>query len=1502
MASRGPFGFRAKHPEKSGEGRADAPAGLSRKASITSTASNNPTLPKATASLFSRHRTTKPKVESSISPAQVASSIPIGRGQTSVNITSTSKLSSVGLRGESSRSAGLGISMENKTTQVSKSGKPRNVLRRKAPSVDHRSGYARTESSASSYDPPPSRQAIDTKSSPEVPSDPFPNQVLGITAPTISSSSATSRPPGLGPSFEFDTSSSRMARWNSRKTPSPAPHAGVAPPTPNYGHDSGSSTRHSDSPSSYSHSSTPTSMTSQSPGISTPVSIPSVRSVHKQIQSRPPVAMANKRRQGFEPSGQAMTGLSAVRESGTSSSSSSTVKASGSRDDSSRIAVATGRSSPLVPTIPASMPTGSNTSLYYTRRDGSGTGTISGQPTASRLPKFPADQSTSQRSFASQNRVNAPPSRPSREGVPSLDMKKLHLDFSVPRPGPANLGRSPSNASSASDQPNRLAASPIIGTGKIARPAEMTTEQSRPSLEVRGATGRTVRDPSPQSATSTKSGSRFALFSRRTKSPKENMTPDATDKAARKGPAAGTGHEGYGKYARRGRSGSMSTSASRGRSTSSNSVGRTPSSRKSSLTSRDEEQMDEFYRSRLEPKKIIGGGQSVASSMHGSEVSVSEGPQTSVSTLSRSEIQGTEPTSSNVRALRPGVPPSDPLRSHALRHVDRRLPGRDIPMQDIANRNDMVTVESSTPTLATRRSLHRSQLLTGGDPVKIPAPIDTRAMAMSPPLDSQNTYQSSFPQSDNTIPLSDDISEGREGNWLKSNRSTKSAKSPKKWTFFHRSQGSPKKLTTPISIRSDLGKPAGELRAQVSKLPESRSVAFYELINPNEQSELESGELARVDETDQQTSRSPDRAPVSPRGLVVGEQRFQKVSMLLPSPPGLAREFSDAPVQPVIPLAVEGSSRIENDPGTEISPPQPEQARKPRLQPTGRIPRVVSKRDRLHKPPPQSFSRPRPYTPRHDAATCEPPSSAPILDTSGPFDDIATRPILGLQTGSNHFPAIYSQDSPQPASAPVGPIDSTARGANGEEFLVFPPRIGSEVSGSSSSGNLSTADITAIVPKPGAAPTEEEEWNEYNDFLDIMESPAPMASPQTNPYEKTIKGPGWAPAPLEIRKDSSGSSGGSSKQLASTVPPAMPPTRKLPSPPKRSKLSSGSPVRDEQRSSDVRRQSDEKFLSTQRKSLAASSRYSASSIESEADSLADLENPTPVKVAVPAHLRLELLTISKLLSFDRVLFSPAHAEVSGNRKSRILVLDGLGVDDWAFFCAQEYPDAQISNLSATPRAVSMVKNYEHHHYPSLDSPFPFPQNYFSAAVLRFPTATSEDAYSNVIKEFRRVLCPSGYLEISILDLDMVKMGRETRKALRQLKERKQMGEPQTSLKPLSDNIQKMLGGKAFENLKQCMLEIPVASQSESSRVRSFNEKMELIDEMPRDEDRTKHLPEIGRWWFSRCYETGPRRTERISNSIWDDQSVLEECKSMETGFKMLLCYAQKPNKRRTRSL
>ena len=1545
MASRTAFGFRsAKQPDNE-VNKDKALRGLSRRSSITSNASDASKLPAHSTSFFSRSRKNKPEA-SSINPP--LSNITMSRGQNLVNISATQSEASKPSEADSAQYLGAG--RLTKTVQTTKSGKQRNVLRRKAPSIDQRSGYAGTESSASSYEPAPARQYFEARSAPGGYTDSEPRSILGVTAPQVPSTFTLHPPHGLGLGSEYATSSSHMASYQHRKVPQSSSTSTLPPPTPTFAQDSGSSTRRSESPGGFSRTSTPTSMSSQSPGVPTPIKAPLRTRTASPSMSRPPVTRNKfaERLLQQEENATRSTGLTAVRESATSSSSSSTVKPD-SRAGSNRPANADLPSPQPITPSPRSLSTKEVESHGFPQRQSS-KNAVSDQ--RSRIAMRLADPSSKVRSgltSTSQSiRSRIPPPRPSRAGVPQLDAgivsrsgqasrlqpsadirdgkgrgssdtERSDSENRLDSIGPARAGglsRSLSNTTSA--QPRRIP-SPNPGVG---RPSEDTQSnssrtQSIPSLETKISSVRSTKDPSPQSAGSSKTSSRFGFFTKRARS------PDKVDKTAKKGPAAGTGHEGYGKYARRGRSGSNTTSASRGRSTSSTSMGRSPSSRKSSLTSRDEPELDDFYRDRLAPKAITGRGQIQEDSGPDADLYLARGAQSSVSTLDSN-------MGANLK-LQTRAPILEPSGArdvgHNLRHVNRRLPNRvDESMKGLKQPQSQAVGPEHPPTLATRRSLHRSQLFQGAQPLRIPAPINTEATAQLP-IDSRDTLQSSIPPTDTTNPVTDDISEGHEGNWLKAKGSDKSRKSPRKWNFFQRTQVSPKRPAVPAiptapSSDDDQGI-VRNLPVAVPRIPESRSVPFYALIDNSEQEITDQVSLEQFTRSNSQidqagnarTMRSRDPSPVRPQN---------RPSMLLPSPPNLASEFPKPPNLLSQSRAAADPPPVSADliPAPDSTPSEP---RKPRLQQVGRIPRVVSKRDRPHKPPPQSFSRPRPFTPHQEDVPQPAPTNAGM--SIYPADE---RPTLGVQTDVIPQTPWGHQDSAKPASAPAGTSERPEQGLRRDEFLTFARRNGSEMSGSSSSGILNLAATTAVVPEPGTAPEEDEVWNEYNEFLDTVESPAPLVSAALNPMDKVKQQARFQPAPLHVRKDSSvtrsrSNSPNKIQASASMYPPAVAaPNRGLPSPPRKPKASDfpSTPGTISDLLASYGDRSRESNASRPR-SRSTTSKYSTSSIESEADSLAGREahgsQPTSSNAGLTAaqrlsqiYLRRDALLASRWLSFDRVLFSPAHFEIQCNPKDRVLVLDGLGNDEWSYYCAENYPGAMVYNLSPVQRtsdAPAVVipgvpaspENHKHIHHSGLGRPFPFPQGFFTAAVFRFPAAASEAAYYNAISEFKRVLRPGGYLEMSMLDIDMVNMGNLTRKALRGIKERKQIAEPEISLKPLSDNIQKMLGKKGYENLNRCTLDVPVAGHINNSRAESFDEHSKDPPKFQQRERASnsiaKNLAKVGRWWFSSCYEAGGQQ-----RSIWNDKALLAECEARETGFKLLLCYAQKPSsKRRTRS-
>jgi len=189
---------------------------------------------------------------------------------------------------------------------------------------------------------------------------------------------------------------------------------------------------------------------------------------------------------------------------------------------------------------------------------------------------------------------------------------------------------------------------------------------------------------------------------------------------------------------------------------------------------------------------------------------------------------------------------------------------------------------------------------------------------------------------------------------------------------------------------------------------------------------------------------------------------------------------------------------------------------------------------------------------------------------------------------------------------------------------------------------------------------------------------------------------------------------------------------------------------------------------------------------------------------------------------------------------------------------------------------------------------------------------------------------------------MVNMGNQTRRAVRDLKVRMNVADPEVSLKPISDNIQSMLGRKGFEKLNRCVVQIPVAGKvagsiSSSSSSRSSNGSYTqtardivtgaqtdqatgharrqheqtsnfslsdlIADHSPTsDEKITKMVAKVGRYWYTRVYESGVLTNGELKRSIWADKKVLHECKTRGSGFKLLIAYAQKPTEHRRRTV
>jgi hypothetical protein len=188
----------------------------------------------------------------------------------------------------------------------------------------------------------------------------------------------------------------------------------------------------------------------------------------------------------------------------------------------------------------------------------------------------------------------------------------------------------------------------------------------------------------------------------------------------------------------------------------------------------------------------------------------------------------------------------------------------------------------------------------------------------------------------------------------------------------------------------------------------------------------------------------------------------------------------------------------------------------------------------------------------------------------------------------------------------------------------------------------------------------------------------------------------------------------------------------------------------------------------------------------------------------------------------------------------------------------------------------------------------------------------------------------------LLDLDIVNMGVQTRRAVRELKMTMASANPEISLKPGIDNFQTILGGRGFTGLSRCVVGVPVVGRPSGSMDSSSSSRSSRGSDMYGRQvsgDPTQVFPKprghnfslndlvadhsekadakIGRMvsktarsWWQHCYEATVIPDGDLSRSIFADKRVLQECKARASSFKMLIAYAQRPvfeTRRRTMS-
>jgi hypothetical protein len=1422
--------------------------------------------------------------------------------------------------------------------------------------------------------------------------DPFSETVLGISLPASTNIMARSEPhvEDFGPGFyDYEIGPTDI----------------LTLPTPQYALSATPSTRYSESPGPFSVSSTPTSMSSYSPAVT--LSKTSLRTRQASpLQSRPPVT---RHRTPEDGNIRHPHTLSIVRESSTSSSSASTVVADGTRQKEKHTAhrLAT---LPQSPTVPA----------------------ITQAPTKPRVQAPPEFAHLADQSFVS---LPAPrrPSRPSRDGTPEI--VGLRGPSPIIQSNMANFPVSHRRTSSSESRSAPLPMSrskmnvPLKPSSRIPSPNPSSVLPSATRVPTRGPTPdnqieqerhrtSTLPTPAPATAPSPSKTSRFGFFTRRTKT---EPTPAARseNKLQRRGPAAGTGHEGYGRYAGRGRSGSSVSAASIGRSasagTTSESLDQTPSTRKSSMTSTTSTDMDDFFLNRLTPVVIRGNGSS-------SELSRSPEPMHSSSSLDVSVRAGTElknTTSNATQSVdekdKPTLLPSAmPDTMRGASPMKKMTLGLRRPSE-----SDDESKKSFLPTMTSRRTSRALQ------------------SAQGPSAPSAQIGRTTAKVRKNSI--SEAIAEGKEGAWLKSSKKAKlekeQTKPSKRWNFFQRAHAAPQRVATPAVVAS----------SPSSQMPLSRSVAHYAPIG---QSGLDMNDIEKL----MQEASTPDDGtesalsedevgkkermqsmllppkPILPPSFVASvrsasprvplrqeaqpQQQFNSLTIntdleptsqeterfsladftpidlsppsspfQLPSPPEEEHVASATdvslfpPMVSATPLALDPAGdafvlpEILPSPGPPPTSPPPRPSRLPQV---GRIPQVVSSRRQPRRPSSQSFSRPF-------AANQPRPTALPRTSFDSISGVVATAGLI------EPYPTLHglSALSHGSAIATMSPLSDDANRRS--EFFKFPPRKDSEVSYSSSSGVWSFAPAagTAVVPGPGAPLSEDELWDEYDDLIDEVLSPVTSRTSEDATNVRS-QHPSLEPLPLKTKAPRESSQSDRSdievsnpslhlrrSRLLAVLHSTQSPTSSLSfsefiqdygerkisvidpvtgrlSLPSSPRLSTGSVTKRSTRSSLPAtlplsaRQSKVTVASRSTKD-----RESASTNKYRDTRLMDIAESQANGLLSMANLRFGALMTSKWLSFGRVLFSPVHYELKDPNEDRVLVIDGLG-KDWSFYCALTYPEATVYDIGPEPSPSpassdnssepwSTLSNHRHICHSSLSKAFPFPMHFFACVVLRFPTALPSSEHRFILSEAKRVLRPGGYLEFSVLDMDLVNMGNRARRAVRGLKMRMQVADENTSLRNISDEIMAGIGRKGFVECNRCVVGVPVAGKlpdlndtkstaskrkgstaSSSIKVNSTlplpkgpKPGLSFSDLLNRsstsesiDNGITDMVARVGRWWYSRCYESlvlpeagepgAAASGNLLENSIWQDESLVNECEKRGTSFKLLIGYAQKP--------
>ena len=1030
------------------------------------------------------------------------------------------------------------------------------------------------------------------------------------------------------------------------------------------GYSASPSTRYSESPGpgAYSRDTTPTSTSSQSPSVVAPLRMTPRLRQNSPVNSRPPLT---RRRAGSVPNeGEATSldvhGLPSLRESLTSSSSNSTVK-----ENEKASGIAKEKKKKRLSPMPPSPPPRKSSQKFKKSPSEEGDASPSKasktpvQPVmvlpASTLPPKASNSRPTQ-----PTPKNHPPTRPSREGTPNLEAQleearpiiqsnlagihfsqdKRQSGIAVPTAQSSNsqsdacprpsLSKIPSRAQPPSPLQQQPPAPSGLGIIPDLRPVANQTYQQRQIAA--------SPTPSPSPATTKY---RFGIFGRRTKTENEAVRAVQKETALRKGPAAGTGHEGYGRYAHRGRSGSAGGGRDRSYSAAS-------SSQESVSSTRTH---DPFLLERMSPVVIAGGGEIIQYGNTSVELTRSESSQslpiTRPSLESKTSMSQTSVRSNlNKEVSRTTLWPSAMPRS-ATNDSSISLTSKGAYASESSDNENFLM----KPSLAVRRSMNRLQSA-AQEPLRLPKSIKV--------LDDGSPATSSQAAS----LKSDDQNVGsRQGLGIGTKKLSKRSRSPRKWNFFQRSQptASPKpeaEAILPVVVARAPTKPVPYYAMMdSSELEEDGPMDIEDILREAEVVDLShlraaspasSSNIPQSDEPEKTHDLSPVIQPLSPPD----RPRPSVVTSTEPATTGV--------VNPV----------VSHEDGKGQVPVRPS-----RLMQVGRIPKVVTARPEQTSP--KSFSRPFARV-----SMIQPLPNLTVVDRQsiavGPSPERSPSPHSRAEAGQ-----MTSKEKP-----PQAEVSEQQRA-----FLVMSPRKNSGATTSSSSGAMSFAGTTAIVPEADAALEEDEVWDEYDDLIGHEEAKVPESATSSHgvPFqyesfesraarrEKDHAKESSATdiAPIVLEKSSSGalprleltSSSVYSPDLGTTIKNAL---HGLPSPTTPMSFTDFISGYGDRNNSVIYGSGGTRRLSSplsQRNSQPHSTHSLPGSMSERArqsahSELMTISEQTHESPTAQVNLRVGSMTVSKWLTFGHVLFSPAREEIlradDPAVHHSVLVIDGLG--------------------------------------------------------------------------------------------------------------------------------------------------------------------------------------------------------------------------------------------------